>query len=74
MTMFFSVLIVASSLSLIISVMMQEGKEGGLGTISGNSSDSLWGSHKGTSKEVMLQRVTIISSIIFMISALALAI
>lgn len=73
MTMFFSVLIVISSISLIVSVLMQEGKEG-LGALGGNSPDSLWGSNAGTSRETMLQRVTIISAIIFMISALALAV
>lgn len=73
MTTFFSVLILISSISLIISVLLQEGNEEGLGTIGGNAPESLWGKNRGTSREAMLQRVTIVSAIIFIISALALA-
>lgn len=73
MTTFFSVLILVSSISLIISVLLQEGSEEGLGTIGGNTPESLWGKNRGTSKTVMLQRVTIVSAILFIISALALA-
>jgi preprotein translocase subunit SecG len=73
MATFFSVLILLSSISLIISVLLQEGSEEGLGTIGGNAPESLWGKNRGTSKEAMLQRVTIVSAIIFIISALALA-
>ncbi|MBC8589492.1 preprotein translocase subunit SecG [Paratissierella segnis] len=73
MTMFFSVLILISSISLIISVLLQEGSEEGLGTIGGNAPESLWGKNRGTSKQAMLQRVTIIAAIIFLISALGLA-
>lgn len=73
MTMFFSVLILISSISLIISVLLQEGSEEGLGTISGNAPESLWGKNRGSSKQAMLQRVTIISAVIFFIATLGLA-
>lgn len=73
MATFFSVLILVSSISLIISVLLQEGSEEGLGTISGNAPESLWGRNRGTSKEAILQRATIVSAIVFIISALALA-
>ena len=43
MTIFFSILVLASSLSLIVSVVLQESNEGGLGTLAGDSSASLWG-------------------------------
>lgn len=72
MTTLFSILILASSISLIVSVLFQEGSEG-LGAIGGNAPDSLWGKNRGTSKQAMLKRVTIVSAIIFIISALALA-
>lgn len=73
MATFFSVIILLSSISLIISVLMQEGSEEGLGTIGGNAPDSLWGKNRGSSKAAILQRITIVSSILFIISALALA-
>ncbi len=73
MATFFSVLILVSSISLIISVLLQEGSEEGLGTIGGNAPESLWGRNRGTSKEAILQRATIVSAIVFIISALALA-
>lgn len=74
MTTLFSVLILASSLSLIVSVVLQEGSEAGLGAIGGgNASDSLWGKAKGTSRGAMLKRITVVSAVIFIISALVLA-
>ena len=74
MTTFFSILILASSIALIVSVLFQEGSEEGLGTIVGNAPDSLWGKNRGTSKQAMLKRITTVSAIIFIISAIALAV
>lgn len=74
MTSIFSILILVSSISLIVSVLFQEGSSEGLGTISGNSPDSLWGKNRGTSKQDLLKRITIVSAIIFIISAIALAV
>jgi preprotein translocase subunit SecG len=73
MTIFFSILILISSVSLIVSVLLQESNGEGLGTIGGNSPESLWGKNRGTSKQAMLQKVTVVSAIIFIISAVALA-
>ncbi|HZK00710.1 MAG TPA: preprotein translocase subunit SecG [Tissierellaceae bacterium] len=73
MQIFFSVLILLSSLTLIISVLLQEGNDEGIGSLGGNSPDSLWGKSRGTSKETLLQRVTIVAAVIFMVSALILA-
>ncbi|NLK43402.1 MAG: preprotein translocase subunit SecG [Tissierellia bacterium] len=73
MTTFFSILVLASSLSLIVSVVMQESSEGGLGAITGDTSASLWGKTRGKSREDMLKRITVISSVIFLISTLFLA-
>lgn len=70
---FFSVLILASSLTLIMSVLLQEGNSEGLGSLGGNSPDSLWGKNRGTSKQALLLRVTIAAAVVFMISALVLA-
>jgi preprotein translocase subunit SecG len=73
MTTFFSVLVLASSLSLIVSVVLQEGSEQGMGTLAGGSADSLWGKSRGTSREDMLKRITVVSAVIFIISTLVLA-
>ncbi|WFA10199.1 preprotein translocase subunit SecG [Tissierella sp. Yu-01] len=73
MTILFSILILVSSVALIVSVLLQEGNAEGLGTIGGNSPESMWGKNRGTSKEAMLQKVTVVSAIIFIISAVALA-
>lgn len=71
---FVSVVLLVSALGLIISVLLQEGSEEGLGAISGGGGPStLWGKNKGTSKEAILQRITIISAVLFMISTIILA-
>lgn len=73
MTIFLSILVLLSSVSLIGSVMMQESAEqGGMGALTGAGA-SLWGKSRGKSKEDVLKRITIISAVIFMISTLALA-
>ena len=56
-----------------MSILLQEGSSEGLGTLGGNSPDSLWGKNRGTSKEAMLQKVTIVAAVVFMVSALVLA-
>lgn len=71
---FFSVVLLASALGVIISVLLQEGSEGGIGAIGGGGGPSaLWGKNKGTSKEAILQRITIIAAVVFMISTIVLA-
>lgn len=74
MSMFFSILILISSISLIVSVVLQEGGSDGLGAIGGaNAADSLWGRTRGKSKGELLKRMTIASAVVFMISAIVLA-
>lgn len=69
----FSATLLISALGLIISVLLQESDEGGLGAISGNSSESLWGKNRSSSKDAILQRSTIISAVVFVVSTLVLA-
>ena len=70
----FSVVLLASALGLIISVLLQEGSDEGMGAITGGGGPSaLWGKNKGTSKEAILQRITVISAVLFMISTIMLA-
>ena len=72
MTTFFSVLILVASIALIVSVVMQEGSTGGMGAISGGANAS-FGNMRGSSREDVLKRITVIAAVIFIISALVLA-
>jgi len=74
MATFFSVLMLISSIVLIVSILMQESKQEGLGSIGGGAADSIFGKSIGTSRQALLRKITIIASVIFMISAVALAI
>ena len=57
--------------TLTFLVLMQEGKQQGLGAI-GGIADSYWGKNKGRSMEGVLIKVTRVLSILFMILALLL--
>ncbi len=72
---FFSVLLLVSALGVIITVLLQEGSQGGLGASMGGSSapDSMWSRSGGKTKEVILKRATMIAAAIFMVSTLVLA-
>lgn len=72
---FFSILLLISALGVIISVLIQEGSQGGLGASMGGSSapESMWGKSGVKTKEVLLKRATMISATIFMVSTLVLA-
>ena len=72
MTTLFSILILASSLGVIVSVVMQEGSSEGMGAVGGGA-PNISGGSRGSSREDLLKKTTIVSSIIFIISALVLA-
>lgn len=67
-----SVIVAISCLVVIVAVMLQESKQAGLGTLDG-SGDSSWGSHTGTSRKQMLEKTTLIASIVMMVSIIAVA-
>jgi preprotein translocase subunit SecG len=68
----FTVIIFISSIFLIITILLQPGKSEGLGTIGGGA-ESIWGKNKGRSYEGILSKLTTISAILFIVSALVLA-
>ncbi len=73
MTIFFSVLILISSILLIVTVLFQESKSEGLGAVYGGA-EKLWGGKSGArTMEATLKKITTISAIVFMISAIVLA-
>lgn len=61
-----------SSIALIVSVLLQDEKSQGLGTITGER-DSFFNRSMSRNKDALLEKVTTISAAVFMLSALALA-
>ncbi|NLW23242.1 MAG: preprotein translocase subunit SecG [Tissierellia bacterium] len=72
MAIFFSMVFLISSICLIVSVLLQESKSEGLGAISGGGQNR-FGKSKFRNLETMLAKITTISAIVFMISAVVLA-
>ena len=59
-----------NELDLIILVLMQEGKEAGLGSLTGAAdSGTYWSKNKGRSKEGTLIKVTTFFTIVFFVTA-----
>ena len=72
MEVLFQILILVSSIFLIATIMLQPRKSEGLGTIGGGA-EKIWGKNKARGFEETLSKLTIISAILFIISALVLA-
>ena len=58
-------------IALIALVLLQEGKESGLGAIGGGN-DTYWGQNKGRSKEGTLVLATRITAVLFVVLAIVL--
>lgn len=65
------ILFVIDCIVLTAIVLLQEGKEAGLGSLAGASS-SFWGQNKGRSMEGALVKITRIAAIVFVVLAVAL--
>ncbi|NMO97108.1 preprotein translocase subunit SecG [Paenibacillus lemnae] len=73
MVMFLEVLLVVFSIAMIVVVLLQKGKSAGLaGAISGGA-EHLFGKTKARGMDLVLQRVTVVVAIGFMILAIAVA-
>lgn len=59
------------SIALTVIVLMQEGKQTGLGAVAG-SSETYWSKNKGRSVEGMLVKVTRVLVILFLVIAVVL--
>lgn len=66
-----TVLFIIVCIALSILVLMQEGRQAGLGAISG-AAESYWGKNKGRSMEGTLVKITMWLAIAFMVLAVAL--
>lgn len=65
-----TIIVLASSIVLIVSVLLQEGRDAGMGSSVGGTTEVLFGKSKSRGMQPMLQRITIYSSILFMLSVL----
>ena len=75
MEMLFTVLTLVASIIVIVSVVAQPDKSGGLsGAISGGASESAWSQGKGRSFEVVLNKIIILAGIVVIVSAVALSV
>ena len=72
MSLFFTIILVISSLGLIFSVLMQSGKSAGLSGSIGGGAEQLFGKQKGRGYDKIFDRVTKIAAITFILSALIL--
>ncbi len=65
-----TVIFIIASILLIILVLMQEGKEAGLGSLTGAAdSGTYWSKNKGRSKEGTLIKVTTFFTIVFFVDS-----
>lgn len=61
-----SILLVIISIAVTIIILMQEGKQVGLGTIAG-AAETYWGKNKGRSMEGVLIKVTRVLVVLFIV-------
>lgn len=66
-----TIVYVLDCLGLIVVVLMQEGKSGGLGALTG-ASDTYWGKNKGRTMEGALSKITVALSTVFIVLSLLL--
>ncbi len=66
-----TVLYVLDCVGLIIVVLMQEGKQQGLGSVAGMA-DTYWGKNKGRSMEGGLVKATTLMAVLFFVLAIVL--
>jgi preprotein translocase subunit SecG len=66
-----TILFIIISLVITVIILMQEGKQAGLGSIAG-AADTYWGKNKGRSMEGMLVKLTRIAVVLFLVLAVVL--
>ena len=66
-----TILFVVDCIALSVIVMLQEGKNGGLGALAGNN-ESFWSKNKGRSMEGKLAKYTKLLGVLFIVIAVIL--
>lgn len=67
-----TIIFVLVCIALTILVLMQEGKQQGLGSLAGNSSDTYWGKNKGRSAEGAMVKGTTALAVAFIVLSIVL--
>lgn len=67
-----TILFICVCIAMVILVTLQEGKEAGLGTISGMA-DTYWSKNKGKTVQGKLLRATTVCCVLFFVIAIALS-
>ena len=68
-----TVLFAIDCIALVVVVLMQQGKDQGLGALAGGmTSETYWGKNKGRSAEGNLKKATRIMAILFIVLAVVL--
>lgn len=71
MSTFLTIIYVIICIALTITVLGQEGNSQGLGAVNGMA-DSYWGKNKGRSIEGLLEKLTAVGAVLFILIALIL--
>jgi len=66
-------LLIVSSIILIASILLQSGKSAGLSGSIGGGAEQIWGKNKARDYDDKFDKITKVSAIAFLISALLLA-
>lgn len=66
-----TILYIIDCIFLLVIVLMQEGKQQGLGTIAGGN-ETYWSKNKGRSKEGKMVMITTVSAVLFMLFSIVL--
>lgn len=61
------VLLIIICVALTVIILSQEGKQNGLGSLSGQQFDSYWSKNKGRSREGLLVKLTTVFVILFFV-------
>ncbi|MDO4622346.1 MAG: preprotein translocase subunit SecG [Eubacteriales bacterium] len=68
-----SIIFAIDCVALVVVVLMQEGKDRGLGALAGvSNTDTYWSKNKGRSREGKLKRITCALAVIFVVLAVVL--
>lgn len=64
-----TILFIVVCVALMVIILLQEGKQQGLGSIGGQSMESYWSKNKGRSREGILVKVTAALVVVFFVLA-----
>ncbi len=67
-----TIILIIDCIGITAIILMQEGKQAGLGVISG-AAETYWGKNKGRSMEGTLEKITVAMAVIFFVLSLVLS-